>query len=322
MCARPIDSAMSSKRRPKESVRELWLNEIEATNKQYSDTKYPLYLTLPGAEGYDIEMLIDSGIIRITETKSINEKDIKKIVAVESNNKAVLNLQKKFPGLRIEEQNLQNILRGDGLEAWPKGDEKDIFCAHIVNLDFDGSIKCDEKNGTIIFKELEWIYKICLLRSNIGIKKWKLFLTFNAGTKNWKVEVLNYIKNFLHENIKEEEKFSNECKNLFGEEMFSTFNSENKVTRNKFTFIELQKIYMIFVPKFLSNKLHVNGWKLKTKINLYYGGNSGTAPMVTWIIDFHYDAKKLPTPKKIYRESLMSIFRGVGYIDEQGKLKN
>lgn len=322
MNKRSIDSAMNSKRPQKQSVRKMWLDEIKDIDKKYSDSEYPLYLTLPGAEGYDIQMLIDQGLINLTESKSISEKHLKKIIAVESSNKAILNLQKKFPGLRIEKQNLQNILKGSGLESWPKGKEKNIFCSHIVNLDFDSSIKYDYKNGAITFKELEWIYKICLIRSNKGLKKWKLFLTFNASISNWDENVFNYIKNFIHENIKNEKEFSDQCKVLFGEKLFYVFNSENKIEDYEFNHEDCQKILMIFVPKFLSNKLHINGWTLKTKINLYYGGLSETAPMVTWIINFNYDEKKLSTPKLIYKESILSIFDKVGYIDKNGKIKN
>lgn len=323
MNKRSIDSAMNSKRPQKQSVRKLWLDEIKDLDKKYADSEYPLYLTLPGEEGYDIQMLIDQGLINLTENKkSISEKHLKKVIAVESNNGAILNLQKKFPGLRIEHQNIQNILKGSGLESWPNDEEKEIFCSHIVNLDFDGSIKYDYKNGAIIFKELEWIYKICLIRTNEGLKNWKLFLTFNANLSNWDVEVFDYIKNFIFDNIKHEKHFSDQCKELFGEKLFPVFNNEDNIEDYEFTHKESQKILMIFVPKFLSNKLHVNGWTLKTKINLYYGELPETAPMVTWIINFNYDESKLSTPKLIYKESILSIFDKVGYIDKSGEIKN
>ena len=92
---RPVDQAMNQERAEKLAIRALWLEEVKSIAEQYPDSEVPWYLTLSGAEGRDIKLLIDEGLISLTEVGSIVEKDQHKVVAVENNNESVLQLQKK-----------------------------------------------------------------------------------------------------------------------------------------------------------------------------------------------------------------------------------
>src|SRR5262245_37762567 len=91
---RPVDQAMVEGRPAKQAMRNLWLDIAKECNQTTPDT-IPLYLTLSGAEGHDIQRLIDEGILELTETRSVATGHQSKVVAIEHNPLAVLHLQKK-----------------------------------------------------------------------------------------------------------------------------------------------------------------------------------------------------------------------------------
>src|SRR5687768_1760526 len=100
--SRSVDLAMSLERPAKSAVRSLWIEELTVESKQRTDEGIPLYLTLPGSEGRDILMMIQSGLIKQTEVGSIAESDVDKVVAVEYDNEAIASLTRRLPGLRIK----------------------------------------------------------------------------------------------------------------------------------------------------------------------------------------------------------------------------
>lgn len=93
MTQRAVDRAMNEGRPEKAIVRSLWLEKVRSYRITYPADTVPLYLTLSGAEGRDIELLAAEGIIRRTEVGAIVEDDQQLVVAIESNTAAVLRLQ-------------------------------------------------------------------------------------------------------------------------------------------------------------------------------------------------------------------------------------
>lgn len=100
---RSVDRAMDRNRAEKITIRRLWLHEIRASAENHPGDEVPMYLTLPGAEGRDIQLLVDQGLLRLNEAevRGIIEEDKGKVVAVEANSQAIIALQKRYPNLKI-----------------------------------------------------------------------------------------------------------------------------------------------------------------------------------------------------------------------------
>ncbi len=162
---RPVDLAMLAERIEKKTIRSLWLAAVKEVAKEHPETDVPWYLTLSGAEAHDIQLLIDEGLLALTEVRSIQEKDQHKVVAVENSNEAILNLQKKLPGLKIKRAPFQSLIRGNDVFAWPEGDDEKYCRAHIVNLDLNDPLKGIACSGDVNFPVLSWIRKLCQLHS-------------------------------------------------------------------------------------------------------------------------------------------------------------
>ena len=114
---------MEEQRPQKDVVRGLCVKQVREAAEGDPNPTEPWYLTLAGAEGRDIQMLIDIDLIDLTEVGSIVDADQGKVVAVELNNEAILSLRRLFPGLKIREVPFQNLVKGVGQFSWPSGDE-------------------------------------------------------------------------------------------------------------------------------------------------------------------------------------------------------
>ncbi|MBN1188220.1 MAG: hypothetical protein JXA46_00555 [Dehalococcoidales bacterium] len=299
-------------------VRGLWVEEVKSIAKKNPDSEVPWYLTLSGAEGRDIQLIIDQGLIQLTEVNSISDVHQGKIVAVERNNQAILQLQKRFIGLRIKEVNFSELIRNDSNFTWPQGEDIKCCCAHIINLDLNTSLMARQENERIIFPVVEWIKKLCTIRTP-KFKKWVLCLTLHAQI-DWSDEISEYMSSFLSENIGREPVFANYCKRLFGEELYSYLSQGVQTDFKQFNRTDQQKLIMVIVPKMISRLVHNDGWQVHTQNNLCYG-SEGHAPMATWIFEFTWNEKFSATPDAIYRSALRDIFSAIGTITQQGEIE-
>src|SRR5919106_1604391 len=148
---RPVDRAIQSDRPAKSTVRSLWLGELNTVAQLSHDPEVPLYLTLPGSEGRDILMMIQSGLIKQTEVGSIAEDDVDKVVAVEQDNSAIASLNRILPGLRIKEVQFRNLVRSEGPFSWPEGEDIRFCRALVVNLDLNQPLSAQLEGQDIIF---------------------------------------------------------------------------------------------------------------------------------------------------------------------------
>jgi len=314
---RQIDVAMTEDRHEKISMRKIWAEVAERESLEHIIPDEPLFLTLSGAEGRDIDELIQQGIINTEENLAISEEDRYKVVAVENSATAVLRLQQKFPGLKIYEHDYKNLVRGSGPLNWPDNTEEKCYCrAKVINLDLNEPLKPIDNGGNTEYPILQIVDKFCRLHEQNPKIDWCLCLTLH-GEIIWDSGVSNSISKFLIENFKDDD-FRNACETFLGDSLyqsvsdfadFTSLNNENQ-----------QKILMVLVPKKLSHMLHNRGWKLEVEKNLRYGGYDSVAPMVTWIIKFKWDARATSTPGLVYHESLNSILKQAGRIDSTGRL--
>lgn len=154
---RPIDEAMAEERPDKQTVRAIWLERAIEVDQEAEDEEVPLYLTLAGSEAYDIALLIEHQIVKLTEIGGIAEESKGKIVAVERNAQAVFQLQRKYPNLKIIEKDITEMLRGNSLLTFPdrNSEERKYFRARIINLDFDIALNIRRMGGGGRFSNFE-----------------------------------------------------------------------------------------------------------------------------------------------------------------------
>lgn len=319
MSQRDIDAAMIEDRQEKIYMRRTWSEIAERENQHHDHPDIPLFLTLSGAEGRDIEELIRKGIITVEENSAISDDDRFKVVAVENSAIAVLRLQQKFPGLKIYEHDYKNLVRGPTPFRWPDSEEYTRYCrAKVINLDLNEPLKPIDNEGHTEYPVLQIIEKYCRLHAQNPKIDWSLCLTLH-GEIIWEAGISTSVGQFLVENFRDES-FRQSCEEFLGDSLYQSVCA--LVDFSSLTNEEQQKILMVFVPKKLSRMICSSGWKLEIEKNLRYGGYDSVAPMVTWVINFRWDPRASSTPDLVYLESINSIMDQAGSISPEGNLNS
>jgi len=317
MPARPVDQAMNAGRPQKNTMRELWANEVEAF-QEVADEQTPLFLTLSGAEGRDIDVLVGRGIIRRTETGAIDPRDQSKVVAIESSPDAELALLSKFPGLRTYQQAFQDLIRGVGVTSFPERKIRAVCRARVVNLDLTRPLHGEVgEHGELGFPVLTWIKKLCQIHTEAPRVDWSLCLTLNAEIP-WSGDVCGIVSAFLTENFVSEPRFRELTKGAIGEQAFTEISQAGSDFAHLSPEVQ-QRLLMVFVPKKIAQLVHGEGWLLRTQYNLAYG-EEGEAPMVSFVFRLVWDPRYESTPRAVYRDSLLGALETCGTIDREGNI--
>lgn len=316
---RPVDRAMNQERTEKHTIRVFWLEEARQYMDRYPEDKEPLYLTLSGAEGHDVRLFAEHGLINLTETGAIAAEDQGKIIAVESSVQAVLQLQRQYTGLKIIEKNFQSLVRGTEYFSWPEGEERRYCRARIINLDLNSELQAKQQEGRIDFPVIAWIGKVAALHTAPSPRDWSLCLTLH-GEINWNNEICRFAKEFLRDNFRREPSFAESCRNLFGATLYDDINTGSDIDFSTLLPRAQQQVLMVVVPKLITQRVQNQGWRIATERNLRYGGE-GKAPMVTWIVRFTWNADAIAAPDAAHRDALAGIFHFVGLIREDGQIE-
>ena len=133
-------------------------------------------------------------------------------------------------------------------------------------------------------------------------------------------EAGNAVTGFLAENCETEPNFSAACRGLLGNALFDRIMTREDIDLIALPRNEQQTVLMAFVPKKIAQLVHEQGWRVVTTRNLRYGATGAHAPIVSWIIEFHWDARASKTPAAVYRAALRAILSGVGQIAEDGTI--
>jgi hypothetical protein len=309
---------MGDNRADKATVRDFWVDVVAAADAD--ETGPPLYLTLPGAWGLDVERLVEAGIVRLAENGAILEEDAWKVVAVESNNDAFLTLKKRLPGLRVLNENIRGILASTGPLTWPRGEHLRWCRAHVVNLDLSSTLRCerDEQQG-LIFPTVQLIWKIAHLHLRKPSLDWVLCLTVAAAI-DWPKEDCELVQRFLRENFMREDKFANDSQAFLGTDLFDAIVADEALDMNALTREEQQSLLMVFVPKKIVADTYAQGWRITTTRNLRYGGLGGSQRMASWVIEFVREPRVTAEPHAVYSECLAEALVGVATIRPDGTL--
>jgi hypothetical protein len=312
---------MSEARSDKQTVRGLWIEAVAEASAADSGEQTPLYLTLAGALGLDIEQLIDEGLVRRAENRAIAAEDEWKVVAVEANGSARLQLKERFTGLRILSDNLTAMLHSTGPFTWPQGEKAKYCRARVVNLDFNSSLRVDpDERGRFVLPTVQIIGKLAELHLKPPALDWMLCLTVAAHI-GWPADACAQVQAFLRENFQAEEQFAADSREVLGEPLFERLLASESVDLTALSSSQQQAVLMVFVPKKIVAETYHRGWKVTTTRNLRYGGQARSGRMVTWLIQFTQDARAEAEPRALYSESLNLTLAKTGTVAPDGQLQ-
>jgi hypothetical protein len=312
-----VHSAMADNRPEKQTMRQIWVDRVaEVPDPNGSE---PIYLTLAGAEGRDVKALVDAGLIRVEENGAIAEEDAHKVVAVESHEEAFLNLKKTIKGLDARRERIEDLLRKDSPFNWPQGEHRDIFRALVVNFDFDEALAVGIRNRQLVFPQLSWVRKVAEIHAHDPPLDWCLMLTFQAQIA-WPAAVEKAVMRLLADNFERTESFSEAAEKLLGPDAVKAITDGSKLVLSHMDPAAQQKLLMALVPKKICQSASGQGWCIKTRTNVMYGGVRKRARMVSFMFDFTWDARSSTSPADLYRESLLDAVADPARIDAKGKL--
>ena len=317
---RPVHRAISERRPEKAVIRELWLEEAKAYSVRYPEDTNPLFLTLPGPGAHDVRLLIDQGLLELTESGAVVEKHQFRVVCIERDGEAVAELVRQFPGMKIIERSVQDLLKWQTLLEWPAGRERRIFRARVVNLDLNDALVTRHVGEVQVFPVFQMIQKLLELHANPQPLQWTLCLTLHGGIP-WVGSEAEQAQAFMRENLDRDTEFRNRATGALTKAFVDRLVATNTIDFSQLDREEQQRFLMVFVPKKIAQVVQNLGWQLVTKHNVRYG-TAPNAPMAAWILEFKPDASLISTPDAGYRAALRGIFSDFKQIASDGSIKN
>ncbi|MEU8215668.1 hypothetical protein AB0C47_07865 [Micromonospora taraxaci] len=307
---RPIDSAMAAIRPAKQTIRAKWLDVCQQWRLQ--SRHEPLYVTLPGSDGYDISMLIEAGLIPILENRAIADGAAGLVVAVERDVMAASRLRQKFPGLKVVPKDIGEELRIAKPIADLSKEAKQYGRGLVINLDFNQPLIVQNNQYPV----LELVGRLGDLHRHPSPQDWTLLLTLNADPGAWPHDVCSRHARTLIEVMSTEhgldawwQKHGEELGPIGdGSKSFSDWSDDQQ-----------QCMLLTLMPLLLLGRLAATGWDVAVRWAAVYGERgSGHAPMVTWVVDINYDPDACAQPVAQRRKLVQVLLDAVGQVDTDG----
>jgi hypothetical protein len=299
-------------------MRGFWLEEVMAYSEQYPKDTHPLFLTLPGPAAHDVRLLINNGMLELTESGAIADDHQFRVVCIERNGMAVAKLNREFPGMKIVESTVENLLAWQSKVALPPKKDRRLFQARVVNLDFDNALVARRAAGSVVFPVIEVIRKLVKLHAIPQRLRWTLCLTLH-GEIPWLEEEAESAQAFMRENLDRDVQFRVHATSALTQEFVERLVAANTIDFRSLRRVEQQRFLMVFVPKKIAHVVRTSGWRVVTKHNVRYGTRPN-APMTAWVLEFVPVASPIFTPDAGYREALRGIFSTFTNIASDGSL--
>lgn len=314
---KPVHQAMAEARPEKNAVRKLWIERAIQHSLLSENINEPLYLTLSGAEGHEFTMLIEAGLLKVTEVNSIDSKYQHRVVAIENNHSAYTQLQTKFPGLKIIRDPIESMIHGTTRTRFPQGELEKICRSRIVNLDLDQAWKPQNIDGNWIVPVARWIEKFAEMHARAPKLGWTLFLTLH-GECPWRAPEASLICDEINAITGLDNAIKNSAEGWLTSKVFSDI--LNDAIKN---YIDLeselqQRLLMWLVPAVIVRNCAAQGWSISIQYNLHYGRPPEHAPMVTWIIDFNVPERPALNYQQELLAGLTEILNKAGYVNGEG----
>lgn len=316
----PVDHAMSDLRPAKVTIRNLWTATVqEIVGRLNLDARFPLYVTLAGAKGLDIQALVDAGIVSRTETGALSPEFGDQIIAIESRRDAQVELHRRFAGLKVMTTSFQSVIKNHHDLHFPIGEHLRACRARIVNLDLDEPFQAIDVDGEQVFPVVAWARKLAILHQQAPrVKEWILFLTLH-GQICWTENTADGLAQFLADNCAVEPVFGERLAALIGSELHARVLTGSGRALLGLAVSDQQQVIMAVVPKMIAREVCPSGWVVETIHNVRYGGGS-VAPMVTWGLRFKWKTSAGPVDGA-YKKSLIGIFDNAACISQAGLLE-
>jgi hypothetical protein len=316
---RPVHDAMADLRPEKNAVRQLWIERAIFHSAQSPNLDDPLYLTLSGAEGAELSMLVDAGLLELTEVDSIASRYKHRVVAIENNHAAYTKLQTKFPGLKILRDQVSDLLHGTTRTRYPQGEREQICRSRIVNLDLNEAWMPQLVDGQWIVPVARWIAKFAEMHARAPKLSWTLFLTLH-GECPWPPPPALLISDEICAISELSAAIRNKAQDWLTSEVFSQILDRAIKNYGDLSAELQQRVLMWLVPSAIVRDCASQGWAISIHHNLRYGRPPQHAPMVTWIIDFNVPERDALSFQQELLDGLMDVLNKAGYIDAEGNI--
>lgn len=306
---RGIDSAMAADRPAKQVVRGWWVEQVRQRKPGAVSNGVPAYLTLPGAEGLDLQALLDAGVIARTEAGQIDTSDAGLLVAFESDLQAVAAVKKKFPGLDVHPTPIKSALSGSAGDSYPDRKSKRALRAAVVNLDLNGALSVDDQG---VIEVLTWVEKFCKVHASNpkGGLSWCLCLTVAA-----KLEGPPERRNALHDFLREQVRSFGELEDLANQ--VAPWLMEEGGSDDG---LRTQQLLLLLVPAKLA--AHVSeGWAITMVRAAAYGHDTDEhAAMVTFVVDLDPSVDSRERPVTAQEQFYATLGPAITWITHDGDL--
>jgi hypothetical protein len=322
--ATPVDTAMADDRPAKQTIRrDLWLDVIKRRAQSKPDNVY-LYATLAGAEGLDIALLIEEGLIDVTETGAIKEASLTVAVAIESNSEARSKLQGKYFGLEVLPEPFENLINGSSLIRYPSGKNLNIWQSLVVNLDLNDPLRLELDDGKLVLPLIENLVKVATIQRDRSHQDgWTLLLTLHSSllvqTAETRAAVCQDLATLMEQNFAHSADYAGTFSAIVGSapdaEYFESLCTVRGEDDDPETERLRQRTLLMLVPKLIVDGAASMGWSVTEGPSAFYGGG-GDAPMATWVLDFALTAKAGASAR--IAASLASVGRAAISIDKDG----
>ncbi|MDZ7734536.1 MAG: hypothetical protein U5R31_16940 [Acidimicrobiia bacterium] len=276
---------MADDRPSKQTVRQsIWLDVVKRRAPARS-ADVPLYVTLPGAEGFDIQLLVDEGLLALTETGAISEGSKNVVVAIECKSDARAQLLEKFYGLEVLPERFENLIRGRRRIAYPDGRHLSIWRSLVVNLDLNDPLHLTLDHGNLACPLVEhYLVKVATMQREVPHEAgWSLLLTLHGTIlvdSKQLTSVCSALAKILDENMKSSEEYATNFAELVGKEAdadwladLCTVKGDADGRNNE----EMrQRVILMLVPKLIVEHLTGMGWNVTIGRSAFYGGDKLT----------------------------------------------
>ncbi len=300
-------------------MRSFWVEEARAYSERYPGDTHPLFLTLPGPAAHDVRLFIEHGLLHLTESGAIAEGQQYRVVCIERNGMAVAELNRQFPGMKVMEGTVVDLLRGwQNQFSWPSKKNRRFFQARVVNLDLNSALVARPTDGLMVFPVVEVIRKLLELHARPKQLRWTLCLTLH-GEIRWPEEVAESAQTFMRENLDRDVEFRERAVSALSQGFVERLVAESTIDFGHLDRVEQQRFLMVFVPKKIAQVVQNLGWRLVTKQNVRYG-TPPKAPMAAWVLEFIPAGSLISTPDAGYREALRGIFANFTQIASDGSI--
>ena len=312
---------MATDRPAKRVIRTWWIEAVESRIKVALANGDLPYLTLPGALGLDIQLLIDKGLLPTTEAGQIDTTQPLVVVAFENSSLAVADLRAMYPGLKVREQNLLDLVAGEAPDSFSTSAEHKGFArATVVNLDFTKPWPISELGATALVTVVTKFAAVHEPRKKAKVNKaavnWTLCLTLNArilGSSDARIAELDFIA----------DQVANEP---LLKEILNTYLADDiDAIRRDPMILELpgshlaQRVLSLLIPLRIIHAVVPRGWLVRTIHAARYGGGDA-ACMVSFIFDFEFSKKATFQPTAALQECHQKLAYAFEKIEDDGTL--